>query len=116
MHHFLGLGVIQTKNSIFIHQKKYAKKLLEKLGLKDCKSVGTLLVVNEKLRKSDGSENANVGLYSKIVGSLLYLTTTRLDVMFASCLLARFMHNLTRKSMGTNQGLKIYTRNSGFWN
>ena len=59
LHHFLGLGIIQTENSIFIHQKKYVKSLLEKFGLKNCKVVGTPLAINEKLSKSDGNEDAN---------------------------------------------------------
>ncbi|KAI5344202.1 hypothetical protein L3X38_012079 [Prunus dulcis] len=51
LHHFLGLGVLQTDTCIFLHQKKYAKTLLDKFGLKDCKSVATPLAVNEKLSK-----------------------------------------------------------------
>ncbi|VVA41046.1 PREDICTED: Retrovirus-related Pol poly from transposon, partial [Prunus dulcis] len=49
----------------------------------------------------DGSEMADESEYRQIVGSLLYLTATRPDIMFASSLLARFMHNPTRKHMGT---------------
>lgn len=48
LHHFLSLGVIQTENNILILPKKYANTLLENFGLKDCKLVGTPLVVNEK--------------------------------------------------------------------
>ncbi|KAM1100065.1 hypothetical protein ACFX15_006344 [Malus domestica] len=101
LHHFLGLGVIQTDTCIFLHQKKYAKTLLDKFGLKDCKSVATPLAVNENLSKSDGSEQADESLYRQIVGSLLYLTAARPDIMFAASLLARFMHGPTRKHMGT---------------
>ncbi|CAL2246103.1 unnamed protein product [Prunus armeniaca] len=101
LHHFLGKGVVQTDRHIFIHQKKYAMKLLEKFGMRDCKSVAIPLVVNEKLCKEDGSEAANENEFRQIVGSLLYLTATRPDVMFASSLLARFMHNPTKKHMGT---------------
>ncbi|KAI5312302.1 hypothetical protein L3X38_041475 [Prunus dulcis] len=88
LHHFLGMGVVQIDRYIFIHQKKYAMKLLEKFGMKDCKSVAIPLVVNEKLCKEDGSEAANESEFRQIVGSFLYLTATRPDVMFASSLLA----------------------------
>ncbi|CAL2254853.1 unnamed protein product [Prunus armeniaca] len=101
LHHFLGMGVIQSKQSIFLHQKKYGQKLVEKFGLKDCKIVATPLAMNEKLSKNDGSEAADEGEYRQIVGSLLYLTATRPDIMFAASLLARFMHNPTKKHMGT---------------
>ncbi|KAI5314779.1 hypothetical protein L3X38_043955 [Prunus dulcis] len=108
LHHFLGLGVLQTDTCIFLHQKKYAKTLLDKFGLKDCKSVATPLAVNEKLSKVDGSELANETLYRQMVGSLLYLTATRPDIMFAASLLARFMHNPTKKHMGTAKRVLRY--------
>ncbi|KAM0973674.1 hypothetical protein ACFX2C_016966 [Malus domestica] len=108
LHHFLGLGVIQTDNCIFLHQKKYAKTLLDKFGFKDCKPVATPLAVNDKLSKMDGSEQADEGLYRQIVGSLLYLTATRPDIMFAASLLARFMHGPTRKHMGTAKRVLRY--------
>ncbi|VVA41237.1 PREDICTED: Retrovirus-related Pol poly from transposon, partial [Prunus dulcis] len=80
LHHFLGMGVIQTDSSIFIHQKKYASTLLDKFGLKECKSVSIPLVATEKLSKEDGSGAADEEQYRKLVGSLLYLTATRPDV------------------------------------
>ncbi|CAL9003907.1 unnamed protein product [Prunus brigantina] len=101
LYHFLGMGVEQTDKHIFIHQKKYAMKILEKFGMRDCKSVAIPLVVNEKLCREDGSEAADESEFRQIVGSLLYLTATRPDVMFASSLLARFMHNPSKKHMGT---------------
>ncbi|XP_068337667.1 secreted RxLR effector protein 161-like [Pyrus communis] len=110
LHHFLGLGIVQTKKGIFIHQKKYAKTLLEKFRLNDCKAVITPLVVNEKLSKIDGSESADEGLYRNIVGSLLYLTTTRPDLMYATCLLAQFMHSPTRKHLGTAKRVLRYVQ------
>jgi len=59
LHHFLGMGVVQTNKHIFLHQKKYALKIIEKFGLQDCKSVATPLVENERLCKEDGSEATN---------------------------------------------------------
>lgn len=56
--------------------------------------------MNEKLCKLDGSELADETEYRKLVGSLLYLTATKPDIMFAASLLARFMHNPTKKHMG----------------
>ncbi|KAM1320779.1 hypothetical protein ACFX2F_013932 [Malus domestica] len=102
------MGVLQTENSIFIHQKKYAQKLIEKFGLKECKSVATPLAMNERLSKVDGSEPADEGEYRQLVGSLLYLTATRPDVMFAASILARFMHNPTKKHMGTAKRVLRY--------
>ncbi|XP_068319623.1 uncharacterized mitochondrial protein AtMg00810-like [Pyrus communis] len=112
LHHFLGLEVIQTEGCIFLHQKKYARTLLEKLRLNDCKPVATALAANEKLSKIDGSEMADESLYKQMVGSFPYLTATRLDIMLAASLLARFMHNLTRKHMGTTKKVLRYIQGS----
>ncbi|CAN6721160.1 unnamed protein product [Malus baccata var. baccata] len=71
LHHFLGLGVLQTDNYIFLHQKKYANTLLEKFGHRDCKPVATPLAMNEKLSKVDGSDLANETLYRQMVGMLV---------------------------------------------
>ncbi|VVA40017.1 PREDICTED: Retrovirus-related Pol poly from transposon, partial [Prunus dulcis] len=71
-----------------------------KFGLKDCKSVSTPLVATDKLQREDGSEAADESLYRKIVGSLLYLTATRPDIMFSASLLARFMHNPSKMHYG----------------
>ena len=71
-----------------------------KFGLEDCKSVTIPLPTGEKLKKVDGSQLADEGLFRKIVGSLLYLTATRPDIMFAASLLSRFMHSPTKKHMG----------------
>ena len=96
LHHFLRIGIVQEAEGIFIHQKKYAQTLLDKFGLKGCKSVATPLISNEKLIKDDGAEPADSNIYRRIVGSLLYLTATRPDVMYATSLLSRFIHNPTK--------------------
>ncbi|CAL9002439.1 unnamed protein product [Prunus brigantina] len=108
LYHFLGMGVVQTDKHIFLHQKKYATKVIEKFGLKSCKSVVTPLVTSERLCKEDGSEMADESEYRQIVGSLLYPTATRPDIMFASSLLARFMHNPTKKHIGTSKRVLRY--------
>ncbi|CAL8132843.1 unnamed protein product [Prunus armeniaca] len=109
LHHFLRLGVIQTESYIFLHQKKYAKTLLDKFGFKDCKPVATPLAVNGKLSKMDKrSDQADESVYRQIVGSMLYLTAIRLDIMFAASLLARFMHGPTKKHIGTSKRVHRY--------
>ena len=68
LHYFLGIEIYQNKESVFICQKKYAKTLLEKFRMSNCKSVATPLVVNEKLKKEDGSIwKADVGTLFKSI-------------------------------------------------
>ena len=70
--------------------------MLSKFGHDDCKPVSIPLATGEKLKKVDGSELANEGFYRKLVGSLLYLTATRLDLMYTASLLSRFMNGPTK--------------------
>ncbi|CAL9010923.1 unnamed protein product [Prunus brigantina] len=110
LHHFLGMGIIQSEDFIFIHQKKYASTHLKKFGLQDCKPVGIPLVPADKLKRDDESGAANEAEYRKLVGSLLYLTATRPDMMYAACLLARFMHSPTNKHYGTAKRVLRYVQ------
>ncbi|XP_068340328.1 uncharacterized mitochondrial protein AtMg00810-like [Pyrus communis] len=110
LHHFLGMGILQTENSVFIHQSKYAKSLLVKFGLEDCKPVSIPLPTSEKLKKVDGSELADESIYRKIVGSLLYLTATRPDLMYAASLLSRFMNSPTKKHFGVARRVLRYVQ------
>ena len=110
LHHFLGMGVIQTDSSIFIHQREYVSSLLDKFGLKECKSVSIPLVATEKLSKEDGSGAASEEQYRRILGSLLYLTATKPDVMYAASLLARYMHYPTNKHYGTAKRVLRYVK------
>ncbi|KAI5336252.1 hypothetical protein L3X38_015519 [Prunus dulcis] len=68
----------------------------------------TPLVASEKPCKDDGSEPADENEYRQMVGSLLYLTATRPDIMFAASLLARFMHCPTKKHYGTAKRVLRY--------
>ncbi|CAL2276928.1 unnamed protein product [Prunus armeniaca] len=96
------LGVYST---IFL---KYALTLLGKFGLKDFKSVSTPLVATDKLQIEDGSEAADESLYRKIVGSLLYLTATKPDIMFSASVLARFIHNPSKMHYGAAKRVLRY--------
>ena len=88
LYHFLGMGILQTDQGVFIHQSKYAKTLLRKFRLKDCKPVSIPLSTGEKLKKMDRSELADEELYRKMVGSLLYLTAIRPDLIYIASLLS----------------------------
>jgi len=70
--------------------------------------VSTPLVATDKLQREDGSEAADEGLYRKIVGSLLYLTATRPDIMFPASLLARYMHNPSKNHFGAAKRVLRY--------
>lgn len=107
LHHFLGIGVIHRPSGIFIHQQKYVETLLQNFELKRFKSVVTPLISNKSYAKMMVMF-LQMRLYWKIVGSLLHLTSTKLDIMFTPSLLSRFMHNSTKVHMGTAKRVPWY--------
>ncbi|OMO72757.1 hypothetical protein CCACVL1_17615 [Corchorus capsularis] len=89
----LVLGSNQDMHGIFIGQQKYTKEILKKFKMDNCKAVGTPLSQGEKLQKEDGSNKVDETLYRSLVGCLLYLTDTRLDILYAVSLMSKFMHS-----------------------
>jgi hypothetical protein len=88
---FLGLQVDQKKDGFFIHQTKYVYDLLARFKMEDSKSVGTPIEQNHKLGSEiSDDEDVDPTLYRAIIGSLMYITASRPDIMFAVCVCARF--------------------------
>ena len=87
---FLGLQVKQTLDEIYIHQTKYTNELLKKFKLDDCKTMSTPMHPSSTLRLDDKDKKVDEKVYRGMIGSLLYLTASRPDIMFSVCLCARF--------------------------
>nr|GEU52047.1 putative ribonuclease H-like domain-containing protein [Tanacetum cinerariifolium] len=80
---FLGLQVKQKKDGIFISQDKYMDEILRKFGLTERKSASTPIDTEKPLSKDPDGEDVDVHTYKSMIGSLMYLTSSRLDIMFA---------------------------------
>nr|GEV88892.1 retrotransposon protein, putative, Ty1-copia subclass [Tanacetum cinerariifolium] len=80
---FLGLQVKQKKDGIFISQDKYIAKILRKFGLQERKSANTPIDTEKPLLKDPDGEDIDMHTYRSIIGSLMYLTSSRPDIMFA---------------------------------
>ena len=87
--YFLGLQVKQSEEGTFICQTKYTRNLLKKFGMQDCSSSSTPMATATKLDKDTG-KSVDITDYRGMIGSLLYLTASRPDIMYATCLCARF--------------------------
>ena len=74
--YFLGLEVKQNAHEVFICQQKFAKEILKKFHMKDCKEISTPMNLKEKFSKEDGAEKVDEGLYRSLIGCLMYLTAT----------------------------------------
>ncbi|GJR43162.1 putative ribonuclease H-like domain-containing protein [Tanacetum coccineum] len=80
---FLGLQVQQKEDGIFISQDKYVAEILKKFNYTDVKSVSTLVDLENPLVKDGDVDNVDVHLYRSMIESLMYLTASRPDIMFA---------------------------------
>nr|GEY95559.1 uncharacterized mitochondrial protein AtMg00810-like [Tanacetum cinerariifolium] len=87
---FLGLQVKQKKDGIFIGQDKHVAEILKKFGLTEGKSASTPIDTEKPLMKDPDGEDVDVHLYRSMIGSLMYLTSSRPDIMFAVCACVRF--------------------------
>ncbi|XP_047252241.1 secreted RxLR effector protein 161-like [Capsicum annuum] len=92
MSYFLGMEIKQGQNELFICQKKYAKEILKKFYMEDCKEISTPMNQKEKLSKNDGAEKMEETYFRGLAGRLMYLTTTRPDILYVVSILSRFMH------------------------
>ncbi|GJR21018.1 putative ribonuclease H-like domain-containing protein [Tanacetum coccineum] len=87
---FLGLQVKQKDDGFFISQNKYVVDILKKFDFSLVKITITPIETNKALLKDKEAEDMDVYLYRSMIGSLMYLTASRPDIMFAVCACARF--------------------------
>ncbi|GJU18410.1 putative ribonuclease H-like domain-containing protein [Tanacetum coccineum] len=82
---FLGLQVKQKEDGIFISQDKYVGEILKKFGVSSIRTASTPMETNKALTKDEDGEDFDVHLYRSMIGSLMYLTSSRQDIMFSVC-------------------------------
>ncbi|GJT21410.1 retrovirus-related pol polyprotein from transposon TNT 1-94 [Tanacetum coccineum] len=90
MSFFLGLSISQSHRGIFLNQSKYALEIIKKYGMETSDPVDTLMVEKSELDADpQGKEVDPIG-YRGMIGSLMYLASSRLDLQFAVCMCARY--------------------------
>ncbi|GJV39694.1 retrovirus-related pol polyprotein from transposon TNT 1-94 [Tanacetum coccineum] len=90
MSFFLGLQISQSPRGIFINQSKYAYEIVKKYGLHTNESVDTPMVEKNKLDEDLQGKHFDATLYRGMIGSLMYLTSSRTDLNYVVCLCARY--------------------------
>ncbi|GJT01342.1 putative ribonuclease H-like domain-containing protein [Tanacetum coccineum] len=80
---FLGLQVKKKEDGIFISQDKYVTEILKKFGFIDVKTASTPMETQKPFLKDEDGKEVDVHLYRSMIGSLMYLTSSRPDIMFA---------------------------------
>ncbi|GJV21310.1 putative ribonuclease H-like domain-containing protein [Tanacetum coccineum] len=87
---FLGLQVKQKPDGIFISQDKYVAEILKKFDFASVKTASTPIETQKPLVKDEEASDVDVHLYRSMIGSLMYVTASRPDIMFAVCACSRF--------------------------
>nr|GEX79313.1 ribonuclease H-like domain, reverse transcriptase, RNA-dependent DNA polymerase [Tanacetum cinerariifolium] len=103
--------VKQKKDGIFISQDKYVAKILNKFRFSEGKSASTPIDVEKPLLKDSDGEDVDVHTYRSMIGSLMYLTSSRPDIMFAICACVRFQ--VTPKVSHLNAVKRIFRHLKG---
>ena len=88
--YFLGLQIKQMKNGTFVSKDKYIKDMLKKFRIDDAKAISTPMGTNGSLDSDASGNMVDQKMYRCMIGSLLYVTASRPDVMFSICMCARF--------------------------
>ncbi|XP_031127659.1 secreted RxLR effector protein 161-like [Ipomoea triloba] len=121
---FLGLQVKQMETRLFLSQTKYALNLVKRFGLEGEKEAKTPLSTIVKLSKDTVSKQVDGKLYRSMIGSLLYLTSSRRDIRFSVGLCARFqadpkethinaVKRIIKYVKGTTNHVLWYSRDTG---
>nr|GEV55871.1 uncharacterized mitochondrial protein AtMg00810-like [Tanacetum cinerariifolium] len=90
---FLGLQVKQKQDEIFISQDKYVAEILKKYGFSEVNNASIPMETQNPLLKDEDGKEVDIHMYRSMIGSLMYLTSSRPDIMFAVCACARYQVN-----------------------
>ncbi|GJX37070.1 putative ribonuclease H-like domain-containing protein [Tanacetum coccineum] len=103
---FLGLQVKQLPDGLFISQDKYIKDMLTKFDMESVRTATTPYEAANTKLKDETDPPVNVHLYRSMIGSLMYLTASRPDIMFAVSACSR--HQVTPLTSHLNAVKKIF--------
>nr|GEZ86095.1 hypothetical protein [Tanacetum cinerariifolium] len=115
---FLGLQVNQSPCGIFINQSKYVLEILNKYRMESCDPVGTLMEIKDKLDLDQNGTLVDATKYHSMIGVLMYLTSSRPDIVHATCLCARYQAKPTENHLKEVKRIFRYLRgtvNTGLW-
>ena len=93
LHHFLGISVSRTPQSMHLSQRQYILDILNRAGMTDCNPVSTPVDTKAKLSATSGDSIADPSLYRSLAGALQYATLTRPDIAYAVQQVCLHMHD-----------------------
>jgi hypothetical protein len=114
----LGFQIKQLQDGTFICQTKYTQDILKKFGMKNDKPIKTPMGTNGHLDLNTGGKFVDQKVYWSMIGSLLYLCASRLNIMFSVCMCARFQANpkeVHLRAVKRVMRYLVYTPMFGLW-
>ena len=118
LNYFLGLQIKQGQSGIFVNQTKYTKELIKKFNMDNAKPAKTPMSSSTKLDADKKGNKIDEKLFRGMIGSLLYLTASRPNIMFSVCLCARFQSNPRESHLTAVKRILRYligTTHLGLW-
>jgi hypothetical protein len=115
---FLGFQIKQMYHGTFVSQDKYLKDILKKFDMENCKPNKTPMTTNAHLNLDVKGKMVDQSIYRSMIRYFLYLTASRLDIMFSVCLCARFQVNPKESHLKALKRILMYlkhTPNIGLW-
>ncbi|GKD53067.1 retrovirus-related pol polyprotein from transposon TNT 1-94 [Tanacetum coccineum] len=103
---------------IFINQSNYVLEILNKYGMETYDPIGTLMEIKDKLDLDKNRTLVDATKYCSMISALMYLTSSRLDIVHATCLCARYQAQPTEKHLKKVKRIFRYlwgTVNMGLW-
>ena len=92
LRYFLGMEVVHSKVGIVVTQRNSALDLLKEIGMLGCKPIEVPIDPNHKIGVAKGGKSVDKERYQRLVGKLIYLSHTRLDIAFFVSVVSQFMH------------------------
>lgn len=93
LHYFLGVKADFVNGGIFLSQQSYAKDIIQRAGMKECKPIATPVDLQSKLKAEEGERIPDPTQYRRLAGALQYLTFTRPDIAYAVHQICLYMHD-----------------------
>nr|GEW76220.1 uncharacterized mitochondrial protein AtMg00810-like [Tanacetum cinerariifolium] len=115
---FLGLQVNQSPCGIFINQSNYVLEIFKKYGMESCDPIGTPMEIKDKLNLYQNGTPVDATKYHSMIGALMYLTSSRPNIVHATCLCARYQAKPNKKHLMEVKRIFRYLRgtvNMGLW-
>ncbi|GJT76811.1 retrovirus-related pol polyprotein from transposon TNT 1-94 [Tanacetum coccineum] len=118
MSFFLGLQISQSPKGIFINQSNYAIEIIKKYGMQSSDPIDTPMVDKSKLDEDLQGKPVDPTHYHGMIGSFMYLTSSRPDFVFVVCMCARYQAKPTEKHLHAVKRIFRYLKGSsdmGLW-